>query len=72
MALALPDGFSWPAGFLWGAATAAAQIEGASHEDGKLDSIWDHFARTPGNVLTIPRSRRTTGPSALIRAPPLF
>ena len=50
MALALPDGFNWPAGFLWGAATAAAQIEGASHEDGKLDSIWDHFARTPGNI----------------------
>ncbi len=50
MALSLPDGFDWPAGFLWGAATAAAQIEGAGHEDGKLDSIWDHFARTPGNV----------------------
>jgi beta-glucosidase len=50
MALTLPDGFSWPAGYLWGAATAAAQIEGAGHEDGKLDSIWDHFARTPGNV----------------------
>src|SRR6185312_14192136 len=48
MALALPDGFNWPAGFIWGAATAAAQIEGAAHEDGKLDSIWDHFARTPG------------------------
>ena len=50
MALTLPDGFEWPAGYLWGAATAAAQIEGASHEDGKLDSIWDHFARTPGNI----------------------
>lgn len=50
MALALPDGFQWPDGFLWGAATAAAQIEGASHEDGKLDSIWDHFAKTPGNI----------------------
>jgi len=50
MALALHDGFEWPVGFLWGAATAAAQIEGAAHEDGKLDSIWDHFARTPGNI----------------------
>jgi beta-glucosidase len=50
MALELPDGFAWPAGFIWGAATAAAQVEGAGHEDGKLDSIWDHFARTPGNV----------------------
>lgn len=50
MALTLPDGFEWPVGFLWGAATAAAQVEGAAHEDGKLDSIWDHFARTRGNV----------------------
>ncbi|HEX7835267.1 MAG TPA: family 1 glycosylhydrolase, partial [Pseudolysinimonas sp.] len=41
---------AWPSGFLWGAATAAAQVEGAAHEDGKQDSIWDHFARTPGNV----------------------
>jgi beta-glucosidase len=40
----------FPPGFLWGAATAAAQVEGAAHEDGKQDSIWDHFARTPGNV----------------------
>jgi beta-glucosidase len=37
-------------GFVWGAATAAAQVEGAAHEDGKTDSIWDHFARTPGNI----------------------
>ncbi len=50
MALELPDGFEWPVGFIWGAATAAAQVEGAAHEDGKLDSIWDHFARIPGNV----------------------
>ncbi len=41
---------TWPDGFIWGAATAAAQIEGAAHEDGKLDSIWDHFARTLGNI----------------------
>lgn len=41
---------TWPDGFLWGAATAAAQIEGAAHEDGKRDSIWDYFARVPGAV----------------------
>jgi len=40
----------FPPGFVWGAATAAAQIEGAAHEDGKQDSIWDAFARVPGNV----------------------
>ncbi|MCX7522496.1 GH1 family beta-glucosidase [Microbacterium sp. STN6] len=41
---------TWPKGFLWGSATAAAQIEGAAHEDGKEDSVWDHFARVPGAV----------------------
>src|SRR6195952_346268 len=45
-----PGGFAWPDGFLWGSATAAAQIEGAAHEDGKEDSIWDAFARVPGAV----------------------
>ncbi len=40
----------FPAGFVWGTATAAAQVEGAAHEDGKEDSIWDVFARLPGAI----------------------
>jgi beta-glucosidase len=44
------DHINWPDGFLWGSATAAAQIEGAAHEDGKTDSIWDYFSRIPGAV----------------------
>ncbi|MBJ2119521.1 beta-glucosidase [Arthrobacter sp. MSA 4-2] len=41
---------NWPQGFLWGSATAAAQVEGAGHEGGKEDSVWDAFARIPGAV----------------------
>jgi beta-glucosidase len=44
------DHIDWPDGFLWGSATAAAQIEGAAHEDGKTDSIWDYFSRIPDAV----------------------
>lgn len=36
--------------FLWGAATASYQIEGAVTEDGRGPSIWDDFSHTPGKV----------------------
>ncbi|MGH3447060.1 MAG: glycoside hydrolase family 1 protein, partial [Nocardioidaceae bacterium] len=40
----------FPEGFVWGAAAAAFQVEGATTEDGRGASIWDTFCRTPGAV----------------------
>jgi len=40
----------YPEDFVWGAATAAFQIEGAADRDGRGESIWDRFCRVPGAV----------------------
>ncbi|MCR5620478.1 MAG: beta-glucosidase [Treponema sp.] len=36
--------------FVWGAATAAFQIEGAWNEDGKVPGIWDVFCHEGGHI----------------------
>ncbi|HEY7149098.1 MAG TPA: GH1 family beta-glucosidase [Gaiellaceae bacterium] len=41
---------TFPSDFIWGAATAAYQIEGAVQEDGRGESVWDRFSTTPGKV----------------------
>jgi beta-glucosidase len=41
---------AFPDDFVWGAATASYQIEGAANEDGRGESVWDRFSATPGKV----------------------
>jgi beta-glucosidase len=40
----------FPAGFLWGAATSAYQIEGGAAAEGRGPSIWDTFSARPGVI----------------------
>jgi 6-phospho-beta-glucosidase len=42
---------SFPADFLWGAASAAYQVEGAWNEDGKGPSVSDVFSKIPGTTF---------------------
>ncbi|MGV3467156.1 MAG: glycoside hydrolase family 1 protein, partial [Heyndrickxia sp.] len=50
----------FPNNFLWGAASAAYQVEGAWNEDGKGVSIWDKFVQIPGKTY-----KGTTGEIAV-------
>ena len=50
----------FPKDFLWGAASAAYQVEGAWNEDGKGESVWDRFVRIPGKTF-----KATTGDKAV-------
>ena len=41
----------FPEDWVWGAATAAYQIEGSVREGGRGESIWDVFSHTPGAIV---------------------
>lgn len=47
---AFGNGDAFPDGFIWGAATASYQIEGAASEDGRGPSIWDDYSHKPGKT----------------------
>ena len=40
----------FPSRFLWGAATASYQVEGATRDGGRGESVWDVFSHTDGKV----------------------
>lgn len=42
--------YQFPKEFIWGAATASYQIEGAWNEDGKGESVWDNYAHKPYRI----------------------
>lgn len=46
----MSDLIRFPAGFLWGAATSAYQVEGSPLADGAGPSNWHRFAHTPGRT----------------------
>ncbi len=58
---------AFPENFVWGAATASYQIEGAVAEDGRGPSIWDTFAHTPGRIADGDRRRRRRRPLPPLR-----
>ena len=67
-------GRMFPPGFLWGAATAAYQVEGAADEDGRGTSVWDTFSHTRARCAAatpaMSRATSTTASTPTSTSPP--
>jgi beta-glucosidase len=45
------ENLKFPKGFLWGAASAAYQVEGGTKADGRGPNIWDKYMNPPYNLV---------------------
>ena len=57
----MPADSPFPYDFTWGAATASYQIEGAAHENGRGESVWDRFSATPERFETATPEKSPAG-----------
>jgi beta-glucosidase len=57
--------FNFPKGFLWGAASAAYQVEGGTKADGRGPNIWDKYLNPPYNLAKMATGQDVNGDVAI-------
>ena len=55
----------FPKGFLWGAASAAYQVEGGTKADGRGPNIWDKYLNPPYNLAKMATGEEVNGDVAI-------
>jgi beta-glucosidase len=55
----------FPAGFLWGTASAAYQVEGGTKADGRGPNIWDKYLNPPYNLAKMATGQDANGDIAV-------
>ena len=59
------DQLNFPKGFLWGAASAAYQVEGGTKADGRGPNIWDKFMNPPYSLARMATGQDVNGDIAI-------